>query len=126
MLDIEAIVAAHATFGAIADRGETHEGDGTGGVLLELGGKGVAFVTQWTDRGEPDRATPWDRFNAKYLADLHNVVVPALLAEVRRLRAQVRVAVDAVEAFEDALAAADPAKVLDVRKDLAAREYELV
>lgn len=48
---------------------ETWEGDGTGGVMFELPSGGTVFVTRWTDRGEPTRATPQDWADARLLVD---------------------------------------------------------
>lgn len=39
---------------------EAWEGDGTGGVMFQLAGGGFVFVSRWTDRGKPDKATPED------------------------------------------------------------------
>lgn len=86
MLNLEPIKKDLAAFGAFTNTGETWEGDGAGGIGIDLGGKGFAFVTQWTDRGEPRHATPQDVANANHLVALHNEHVPALIAEVERYR----------------------------------------
>jgi hypothetical protein len=53
----------------------SHEGDGTGGVLMELPSGGKVFVTRWYDRGEPDSPTPNDWREARAIAALVKAAV---------------------------------------------------
>lgn len=56
--------------------GETWEGDGAAGIGIKSDcGRFVAFVTEWTDRGEPEYVGDEDLANAQLIA-----AAPALLA----------------------------------------------
>lgn len=46
---------------------QTWEGDGTGGVMFNMPSGGAVFVSRWTDRGEPDHATPEDFADAEFI-----------------------------------------------------------
>ena len=61
--------------------GESWEGDGTAGVLVETeSGQCIAFCTSWTDRGVPDKAQPADYENAKLIS-----AAPELLEALEKL-----------------------------------------
>lgn len=52
---------------------ETWEGDGAAGVVIEdADGLIVAFVTSWSDRGQPTRAQKRDWDNARFIVESVN------------------------------------------------------
>lgn len=56
---------------------ETWEGDGTGGVMFRLPSGGVVFVSRWTNRGQPDKATPEDWADALAITSAIEAVIEA-------------------------------------------------
>ena len=49
---------------------EEWEGDGTAGAAFQLPNGMTVFVTEWTDRGKPDRMTEAAFVTAKLIRDL--------------------------------------------------------
>ena len=77
----------------IVDR-ETWEGDGAAGVLITNGNRNIAFITEWTDRGEPEEVSDEDRANGQLIAR-----APLMNEQLRLLAIQFR-DYDEVMAFD--------------------------